>query len=83
MPWQNSESELAGRLGASLTARVPRTGAHAADEQDTGLIDIGLLYAATTAEARLVRPVRARAPGDGPEARARRAGVAGRRAGDS
>ena len=48
MTTQDSESELAGRLGASLTPRVPRiTVPRQRGEQNSGLFDVGALYAAS------------------------------------
>jgi|HubBroStandDraft_1064217.scaffolds.fasta_scaffold84056_2 hypothetical protein len=47
MTTQDSESELAGRLGASLTPRVPRITVQQRGEQNSGLFDVGALYAAS------------------------------------
>lgn len=47
MSLRDSESDVGGRLGASLTPRVP--GAHVQEpgEQNSGLVDIRALYAAS------------------------------------
>jgi hypothetical protein len=42
-----SEGELAGKLGASLTPRVPRITVQHRGEQSSGLFDLGALYAAS------------------------------------
>jgi len=47
MARNNSETEIAGRLGASLTPRVPRITTQQRGEQSSGLFDIGALYAAS------------------------------------
>jgi hypothetical protein len=51
MTWQNSETELGAKLGASLTPRVSADIGQPRGEQNSGLIDIRSLYAATTAHA--------------------------------
>jgi hypothetical protein len=60
MTTHDSESELAGRLGASLTPRVPRITLQHRGEQSSGLFDIGAMYAASVEQvmrrARAVRP---------------------------
>jgi hypothetical protein len=60
MTTHDSESELAGRLGASLTPRVPRITVQHRGEQSSGLFDIGAMYAANVEQimrrARAVRP---------------------------
>jgi len=45
MTTNDSESDLAGKLGASLTPRVPRITIQQRGEQNSGLFDIGALYA--------------------------------------
>jgi hypothetical protein len=45
-----SESELAGKLGASLTPRVPRITVQHRGEQSSGLFDLGALYAAASVD---------------------------------
>jgi hypothetical protein len=44
MARQDSSSELAGRLGATLTPRMDHAGAPARAEQSSGLFDMGALY---------------------------------------
>ncbi|MGO9836236.1 MAG: hypothetical protein ACLP1X_18705 [Polyangiaceae bacterium] len=60
MTTQDSESELAGRLGASLTPRVPRITVQQRVEQNSGLFDVGALYAASVEQvmrrARVAQP---------------------------
>jgi hypothetical protein len=60
MTTQDSESELAGRLGASLTPRVPRITVQQRGEQNSGLFDVGALYAASVEQvmrrARVAQP---------------------------
>ena len=60
MTTHDLESELAGRLGASLTPRVPRITMQHRGEQSSGLFDIGAMYAASVEQvmrrARAVRP---------------------------
>jgi hypothetical protein len=44
MARQDTNSDLAGRLGASLTPRVTRSGVPSRREQNSGLFDMGALY---------------------------------------
>jgi hypothetical protein len=59
MARQNSESQLAGRLAASLTPRVSQLPLQHRGEQSSGLLDLGVLYSASVQQvmerARLAR----------------------------
>jgi hypothetical protein len=59
MTTHDSESEIAGRLGASLTPSVPRIAVQHRGEQSSGLFDIGAMYAASVEQVmRRARTVR-------------------------
>jgi hypothetical protein len=59
MTTHDSESEIAGRLGASLTPSVPRLAVQHRGEQSSGLFDIGAMYAASVEQVmRRARTVR-------------------------
>jgi hypothetical protein len=63
MTTNDSESELAGKLGASLTPRVPRITTQHRGEQSSGLFDLGALYAASVDQVmKRARTVREQPP---------------------
>jgi len=63
MTTHDSDIELAGKLAASLTPRVPRITAAHRGEQSSGLFDIGALYAASVEQVmRRARTAREQPP---------------------
>jgi hypothetical protein len=59
MSTDDSESDLAGRLGASLTPRVPRMVTPQRGEQSSGLFDLAALYAQSQSVEQVMRRARA------------------------